>query len=228
MQTRKDLDYAALTDIALAKRIAQRDAEALRLVTGRNNQRLFRTAWSILKDRAEAAKTVQDGYLEAFDVIGFFAGRSSLSTCLARIIVNKARSRKRHARRQSRLLNLQPGAGPDGQKPMASTKTRAQDKVSVRHPMTWLLEAAIAQLPDALRPVFVLREIEGFSVEEAAEVLQIPGNRVKARLLQAGRYLRKEVGPELGCTVSTTLSFAGADCEAVTERVVARFINQRE
>ena len=98
-------DYATLSDSELASRIATRDVAAVRLVTGRNNQRLFRTAWSILKDRSEAEEAVQDGYLKAFDAIGTFAGRSSLSTWLTRIVANEALSRRSRAQRRSRLLN---------------------------------------------------------------------------------------------------------------------------
>ena len=52
-------DYEALDDVALAGLIAARDREAVRLVTQRNNQRLYRAAWSILRNRAEAEEAVQ-------------------------------------------------------------------------------------------------------------------------------------------------------------------------
>jgi RNA polymerase sigma-70 factor, ECF subfamily len=74
------LDYETLTDIELAKLIAQRDSLAVRVVTRRNNQRLYRTAWSVLKDRADAEEAVQEGYLKGFAAIDSFAGVSSLST----------------------------------------------------------------------------------------------------------------------------------------------------
>lgn len=63
------LNYQSLTDVELAKRIAQRDALAVRVVTSRNNQRLYRTAWSVLRDRADAEETVQEAYLKAFAAI---------------------------------------------------------------------------------------------------------------------------------------------------------------
>jgi RNA polymerase sigma-70 factor (ECF subfamily) len=80
MLKRNDSDYTTLSDSELASRIAAKDVAAVRLVTGRNNQRLFRAAWSILKDRSEAEEAVQDAYLRAFNAIGTFAGKSSLST----------------------------------------------------------------------------------------------------------------------------------------------------
>ena len=101
------VDHEALSDLELARRVGARDAAALRIITSRNNQRLYRAAWSILKDRAEAQDAVQDGYLKALDAIEAFEGRSSLSTWLTRIVVNEALARKRSANRRSRLLHQQ-------------------------------------------------------------------------------------------------------------------------
>ena len=56
------IDCESLTDLELARLIAERDPAAVRLVTQRNNQRLFRTAWSVLKNREEAEDCVKVGY----------------------------------------------------------------------------------------------------------------------------------------------------------------------
>ena len=218
-------DRVALSDSELASRIAARDVAAVRLVTGRNNQRLYRTAWSILKDRSEAEEAVQDGYLKAFDAIGTFAGRSSLSTWLTRIVVNEALSRRACAKRRSRLLNQESILVLEEyrEKLMAGSVTQSPEKVLMRRQIAKLLEKAIARLPDTFRPVFVLREIEGLSVEDTAEALQIPVETVKTRLFRARRRLQKELDPELCSTLSETFPFAGADCEAMTERVLTNF-----
>ena len=92
-------DYETLSDLDLTGLMAARDPAAVRLITQRNNQRLFRTAWSILKNRAEAEDAVQSAYLHACAAIGDFEGRSSLSTWLTRIVVNEALGRARAARR---------------------------------------------------------------------------------------------------------------------------------
>lgn len=217
-------DYTTLSDGELASRIAARDVTAVRLVTGRNNQRLFRTAWSILKDRSEAEEAVQDGYLKAFDAIGTFAGRSSLSTWLTRIVVNEALSRRARAQKRSRLLNQESILVLEEyrEKLMAGSVTQSPEKVLMRRQIAKLLETAIARLPDTFRPVFVLREIEGLSVEDTAEALQIPEETVKTRLHRARRRLQKELDPELCGALSETFPFAGADCEAMTERVLTK------
>src|SRR4026208_1836809 len=156
-------DCVALSDSELASRIAARDIAAVRLVTGRNNQRLYRTAWSILKDRSEAEEAVQDGYLKAFDAIGTFAGRSSLSTWLTRIVVNEALSRRACAQRRSRLLNQESILVLEEyrEKLMAGSVTQSPEKVLMRRQIAKLLEKAIARLPAIFRRVLVLRAIEG-------------------------------------------------------------------
>jgi RNA polymerase sigma-70 factor (ECF subfamily) len=218
-------DYATLSDSELASRIATRDVAAVRLVTGRNNQRLFRTAWSILKDRSEAEEAVQDGYLKAFDAIGTFAGRSSLSTWLTRIVANEALSRRSRAQRRSRLLNQESVVVLEEyrEKLMAGSVTQSPEKALMRRQIAKLLETAIARLPDTFRPVFILREIEGLSVEDTAEALQIPEETVKTRLFRARRRLQKELDPELCGALSETFPFAGIDCKAMTERVLTKF-----
>jgi RNA polymerase sigma-70 factor (ECF subfamily) len=91
-----------------------------------------------------------------------------------------------------------------------------------REQMRRLLEHAVGSLPEAFRTVFVLREIEGLSGEETAEVLDIGVATVKTRLLRARRKLQDILAPQIGSALSDTFPFAGADCAALTERVLAR------
>ena len=218
-------DHTTLSDLELASRIAARDVAAVRLVTGRNNQRLYRTAWSILKDRSEAEEAVQDSYMKAFNAIKTFAGISSLSTWLTRIVVNEALDRRRRAQRHARMLNQESVLVLEEyrEKLMAGSHSHSPEKILMRRQIAKLLETAIARLPDTFRPVFVLREIEGLSVEDTAEALQIPEETVKTRLFRARRRLQKELDPELCGALSETFPFAGADCEAMTERVLTKF-----
>jgi RNA polymerase sigma-70 factor (ECF subfamily) len=221
------LDYEQLSDTELAALIVRRDASAVRLITQRNNQRLYRAAWSILKSRAEAEEAVQDGYLKAFAAIDSFAGRSSLSTWLTRIVINEALGRQRAAQRRSRLLHQQSVAVIEDYREalMAnSDMARSPEADVMRRQVAKLLERAIARLPETFRPVFVLRDVEELSVEETAEALQIPKETVKTRLLRARRRLQQELDPELRGVLQDTFPFLGADCDALTERVLAKFL----
>lgn len=217
------LDYEALDDLALAERLGARDPAAVRLITTRNNQRLFRTAWSILKSRSDAEDAVQSAYLRAFAAIGDFEGRSSLSTWLTRIVINEALGRKRAAKR--RLANLDGGSvtvlEEYREKLMRGSTTTLPDGSLAREQIRRLLEDAIGLLPEPFRLAFVLREVEGLSIEETAETLGIAPSTVKTRHFRARRRLQEALAPELGAALSGTFPFAGADCEAMTERLVA-------
>jgi len=223
---RPGLDCESLDDSALARLIGLRDPEAVRLVTGRNNQRLFRAAWSILKNRAEAEDVVQSAYLSAFAAIDSFEGRSSLSTWLTRIAINEALGRQRTERRRRRHSEDASIAFLDDYREKlmrGSMEETAPDMALARTQLRGLLERAIADLPDDFRLVFVLREVEGLSVEETADTLGLVAGTVKTRHLRARRRLRQALAPVVGTALDGAFPFAGADCEAMTERVVRAF-----
>ena len=230
MATQALQDYAALPDLTLARLCAARDLGAVRQVTAANNQRLFRAAWSILRNRAEAEDAVQSAYLNAFAAIGTFQARSSLSTWLTRIVINEALGRQRAAeRRRVRLGDASVTVLDDYREKLmqGSLTGSAPDADFARAQIRQLLEQAIAALPAPFRLVFVLREIEGLSVEETAETLGLVPATVKTRYLRARRRLQQAVAPEVKAALSGAFPFAGVDCETLTEKVVQAFCNAR-
>lgn len=223
MSAQPNLDYDSLGDLELAALCSGRDPEAVRHVLTANNQRLFRTAWSILKDRAEAEEAVQAAYVSAFASIDRFAGRSSLATWLTRIVVNEALGRVRAERRRRARLQADgvPVLDAYREKLMAGSEADPPDALVAREQLRLLIENAVAGLPASFRTVFVLREIEGLSVEETAQALGIAEATVKTRLFRARQRLQRALAPEVRSTLSGTFPFAGADCAAMTERVLA-------
>ncbi|HSH63581.1 RNA polymerase sigma factor [Methyloceanibacter sp.] len=226
------LDYEHASDIELCRLIVRRDRQAVRLVTRRNNQRLYRAAWSVLKNRAEAEEAVQDGYLKAFAAIGSFDGRSSLSTWLTRIVVNEALGRRRTTQRRARLLqahdvtdiaDYRESAMAGAERP-GDASPRTPEAEIARAQIARLLERAIGELPETFRTVFVLREVEGLSVEETADALQLPKETVKTRDLRARRRLQDALDPDLRDALRGVFPFAGADCDALTDRVLTAFV----
>jgi RNA polymerase sigma-70 factor (ECF subfamily) len=223
MSTRPALDYAALDELDLARLCEARDTGASRYLITANNQRLFRAAWSILKDRGEAEDAVQAAYLAAFGAMGRFEGRSSLSTWLTRIVINEALTRQRARRRRRKQLEDKGVAMLDDYRAALARGSDAAspDAAAARVQLRGLLEEAIGKLPEQFRTVFVLREVEGLSVEDTAEALGVPENTVKTRLLRARRKLQESLAPEVHQALTGTFPFAGADCAALTERVLA-------
>jgi RNA polymerase sigma-70 factor (ECF subfamily) len=224
MTARLKPDLSALPDLELAALVASGDAEAVRLLTERNNQRLYRAAWSILKNRAETEDAVQSAYLKALAAIGDYEGRSSLSTWLTRIAINEALQRRRSAQRRRARLDSGSVVQLDAYREnlmRGSASLQSPDAALAREQLRRLLEEAIAGLPESFRLVFVLRDVEGLSVDEAAEALGIVPATVKTRLLRARRRLQQALAPEVQSALSGAFPFAGADCAAMTERVLS-------
>lgn len=214
--------YERFSDIELARRCADRDRGAVEYVIRANNQRLFRTAWSILKSRFDAEEAVQSAYLSAFSRIGSFEGRSSLSTWLTRIAINEALGRRRAEERRRHHLEQEGVAVLEDYRDalMRGSETEAPDATLAREQVRKLLEQAVGELEEPFRTVFVLREVEGLSGEETAEVLGIPIATVKTRLFRGRRLLKEKLAPEVTTALSGTFPFAGRDCDALTERVL--------
>ncbi|KPF85982.1 hypothetical protein IP83_08280 [Novosphingobium sp. AAP93] len=196
-----------------------RDAGAVRYVATCNNQRLFRAAWAVLRDSAEAEDAVQSAYLKAFAAIDTFEGRSKLSTWLTRIVINEARVRRRSARRRAALLGHAMPPGTDiGEEVDTAYQTPEQHVANVQ--LRKALEQALGSLPQIYRTVFILREIEGMTVEETAAALDILPATVKTRLFRARHMLQARLSSLDRTAVKGVLAFGGKICAALTARVL--------
>ncbi|MZR32327.1 RNA polymerase sigma factor [Sneathiella sp. DP05] len=211
-----------MDDVELARRAANRDPLAVRTITTRNNQRLFRTAWSVLRNHADAEEVVQEAYLKAFNSLETFDGNSSLSTWLTRIVYNAAIDRRRAIQRRHTDYLKQDIAIFEEYQSRYETQSdlRSPESELLRKQFSELLKTAIARLPNEYRSVFVLRDIEGMSVSETAEALQIKEATVKSRLFRARRELRKHLELNFETIFADAIAFAGADCDAMTNRVL--------
>ena len=221
------LDYADMPELELAQRCASGDVGGARHLVSANNQRLFRTAWSILKNRHEAEDVLQSAYAKAFAAIGSFEGRSSLTTWLTRITINEALARRRVQERQRKRLEAEGIEVLETYREQLAKGSQAPspEAEAARDQLRSMLERAIAELPEKFRTVFVLHEIEGVSIEDAADALDLPTGTVKTRLMRARRRLQESLAPEVRSALVGTFPFAGLDCARLTERVVADFIN---
>lgn len=207
---------ALADELTLARQCADGNPAAVRFVTAANNQRLFRAAWSILKDRSEAEDAVQSAYLKAFASIDRFEARSTLSTWLTRIAINEALARLRALEQRRCRLETEGVTMIEDYRPIVE----APDEALAREQLRGIMEQAIAALPDAFRSVFILRDVEGMSIDETSDVLGIPGATVKTRLFRARRKLQSSLNPTVRSALVGTFPFAGVDCERMTVRLL--------
>ncbi len=221
-------DYSALPDITLDVLVHARDRRAVAELTRRYNQRLFRTAWSILRSTQDAEEAVQDAYIRAFTSSARFDGTSSYATWLTRIVINQSLERQRNAARRARLLAQNDISDLSDARVMrenAPISHQTPEQALVRRNIARQLEAVIAQLNDTLRLVFVIREINGQTVAETAEMLGLSESAVKSRHLRARKRLQELLTPEFRSVIDETLAFAGERCTRLTQAVLTRMFS---
>ena len=210
---------AELADEAVVAEAHAGSGEAFALLMQRHNRRAFRVAWSLLHNRVEAEDVVQEAYLKAFTGLDSFAGEASFATWLTRIVVNEALMRRR--RWEHRMDSAAPAALLPLEMQFGSPP-ESPEAAAAREQLRQRLERAIAALPDEQRPVFVLRAVEGLSVEETALLLGLKEATVKTRLFRARRRLREALERQLADAFTELLPFAGPRCAALGNRVLER------
>ena len=207
-------DYALLGELELVSLARLRDERAIRLLIKRNNQRLFRTARSILGNDAEAEDVVQASYALAFTHLDSFRGDSGMATWLTRITVNEALGRLRRRRPTERIDTL------DDDAPALNSGEPSPEEEVARHEVARLLERMVDCLAPGFRSVFVLRDIEGLSTEETATLLEIPAETVKSRLHRARRELRTQFTSQVTGSFANLYPFDGERCASMADRVL--------
>ncbi len=174
--------YAA--DLALAQRCVEDDAARHR-VFREHADAVFRLAWRLVSNRADAEDVVQEVFIQVFASIHTFRGEASLRSWLHRVTVRTAGRYRRRARKKRDQLELvvermeRPPAG-GGMGPLL------EHREALRR--LWEL---LDQVVDRRRVVFVLHEVEGYTLPEAAALLDISVTAAKKRVWRARRDLAK-------------------------------------
>ena len=163
----------------------------------RRHQRIvFRIVQGILANLADTEEVLQESFLKAYTHLGEFRGQSQFRTWLIRIAINEAKMRLRKYR--------------PGQHDSINETDREGEEIAPRDLRDWdpnpeerlretelasLLERAIRALPRGYREVFLLRDVEQMSTEEAAETLEISVSAAKTRLRRARLMMREYLTP---------------------------------
>jgi len=174
-------------------------AEFARLVDAYSGP-IYRLALKMLGHPQDAEDVLQNTFLKAFQHIGAFEGRSSLSTWLYRIASNEALMLLRRKRPEVTFADAAPEDEADGgYEPVEFTDWCClPEEEFVTTESKAALDQAIRHLPETLRIVFLLRDIEGLSIQETSQALNLTETAVKTRLLRARLRLRDELGGYYG------------------------------
>lgn len=170
------------------------DAKAFGELLRRYEGKIFRLALHITQNREDAEDVLQEAFLKAYEHLDQFQGQSKFYTWIVRIAVNQAlmKLRKRKSDR-SVSLDDEIDTGEDKVAREIAAWDENPEQRYTREEMNQILTSAIEGLAPIYRAVFVLRDVDGLSTEEAAEALDLSVPAVKSRLLRARLQLRDKL-----------------------------------
>ena len=185
-------------EISLAALIAGDRAEFARLVDAYSSP-IYRLGLRMLGTPQDAEDVLQNTFLSALTHLPKFEGRSSLSTWLYRIAANEALMLIRKKKPEINLDDSQAGENDENLLPtqFVDWSVLPEDEL-LSDEGKKALDSAIETLPESLRIVFLLRDVEGLSIKETADALNLTETNVKTRLLRARMFLREQLSTYYG------------------------------
>ncbi len=184
-----DLDIYKTEDELLSG-LRQNERHACACMLKRYAGRIYALGLRMLGDQDEAEEILQETFISACDKIDSFEGRSSLGTWLYRIATNAALM---HIRKQKATVSLDdPMIENEASLPRTIVQWQPDlEQIALSGELRQAMEAALLELSEPLRAVFVLRDVHGLSTAETAQALGISQAAVKVRLHRARLQLRE-------------------------------------
>ena len=191
--TRMESGDAATVAQALAG-----DRDAFRQLVERHSHAIFRLAFRMTGNEADAEEVVQDTFLRAYRSLGQFESRANFGTWLYRIGVNCSldfvRSRKRHVEGREVAVDEDAGDPLDA----IATSNPGPDRLAMAGQLRKRVEVELSRLSETERTAFMLRHVEGRSIEEIGEILGLRTSATKNSIFRAVQKLRTALGPVVG------------------------------
>lgn len=204
---------ATLADEELVPKIVGGDVALFEVLMRRYNQRLYRVARAIVGSN-DAEDVVQQSYLDAFTHLAQFEGRASMMSWLTRIVANRAIAVRAAWRRAAG------NAVDEDVETMPAPHAGTPDHAATREELLCALEAAIGELPEGCRAAFVLRDVEGLSTREAAELLGVTEEALKVRLHRARATVKARLGRDVPELVAEVFAFGLTRCDRMVTSVL--------
>jgi RNA polymerase sigma-70 factor (ECF subfamily) len=214
--------FEKLSDIELIEQIIKGDASLFEILIRRNNPVLYKTGRSYNFTHHDVEDLMQETYINAFLNLSKFENKSSFRTWLIRIMINQCLAKMQ----RSAFKNEKAGESITNEKitPMFSTTNSSDTAMKISNKeLNQILEESITRLPIDYRIVFSLREINGLSVAETSEALNITESNVKVRLNRAKNMLRNDL--EKLYSREDIFEFNLVYCDKVVARVMDQITN---
>jgi len=181
-------------ELALVQAAQAGDVAAFEKLLKKYDRNVFRIALHITQNREDAEDVVQDAFLKAYQKLDQFQGNSKFYTWVVRIAVNEALMKLRKRKGDKTVSMDQEVETEEGAMPRDFADWTPNPEQQYRQSeLNEILTKTIQGLPASFRTVFVLRDVEGMSTEETAEMLGLSVPAVKSRLLRARLQLRERL-----------------------------------
>ncbi len=206
-----------LTDEEVVRQVLDGQVALFELLMRRYNERAYRAARAIVRDEQEAEDVMQQAYVNAYTSLRQFNFTARFSTWLTRIVINEALARVRRRGRfelfdEELTMAEHPRLQPPGTDP---------ERQAFNTELRMALEWSIDQLGPGMREVFMLRDVEGLSTAEVAEVLGVSEDVIKTRLSRSRATLRRLLLDRVGAVTSDAFRFLRPRCDRLVATVLA-------
>ena len=188
---------APQTDQQLVKRVQQGDKRAFDLLVLKYQHKIFGLISRYVRDHSEIQDVAQEAFIKAYRALPRFRGDSAFYTWLYRIAINTAKNYlvARGRRPPSSDIDVEDAEHFEGVSPLKDIET--PENVLFGEELKRVVNDAIKSLPDDLRTAVTLREFEGFSYEDIAEVMECPVGTVRSRIFRAREAIEKQVQAQM-------------------------------
>ena len=185
-------------DLQLVARVQSGDREAFGLLVSKYQRKLLRLVMRLVRDPAEAEDVTQEAFIKAYRALPNFRGESAFYTWLYRIGVNTAKNwLVAHGRRMPVMSEIVDDESEGIEEGVLLRDDETPDRVLMSRQIGETVNAAMEALPEDLRTAISLREIEGLSYEEIAQVMDCPIGTVRSRIFRAREAIAARLKPLL-------------------------------
>ena len=184
-------------DQLLVERVKAGDKHAFDLLVLKYQHRIIKLIMRYVRDPAEAMDVSQEAFIKAYRAMPNFRGDSAFYTWMYRIAINTAKNHLVAARRRPLEYAAEISEPEDFEWHSSLQDADSPERQAIGDDLRRAVEATIASLPDELRAAITLRELDGLSYDEIAQVMDCPVGTVRSRIFRAREALDKTIKPIL-------------------------------